>query len=174
MIVIRFTLLKCAARCWRKCLTGLSWCCIFIALPVACTYLGSNVLKQMRSTNCFIVLYLVCIPSLTTLLSSCLSGWWVIGIRICGCFSGGIHSTAFVFSVETQVIPFLSSDFVYLAGNMWRGLKVELFSHESLFLFFLAVDVFQFLHLGETFETIMWSCSPRGHVWFTGPQFLTV
>lgn len=45
---------------------------------------------------------------------------------LCGCSSGGLHSTVFEFSVESESIPFLSPDFVYLAGNMCGGLNSEL------------------------------------------------
>lgn len=37
----------------------------------------------------------------------------------------GLHSIVFVFSVESESILFLPSDFVYLAGNMCGGLTVE-------------------------------------------------
>jgi len=101
---------------------------------------------------------------------------WIIGVRIRGGFREGIHSIAFVFSVGSESIPFLPSDFVYLAGNMWGGWKVELlwaclFSHESHF--FLFRDVFISASWWN-FDNIMWYCSPDVHVWYTGPLFLTM
>lgn len=76
-------------------------------------------------------------------------GWWISTV-FCGYSRGGIHSTVFVFSLESESIPFLSwlCLFSWKAGNMWGGLKVELlwalfflFLHESNFLF---MDVFIF------------------------------
>lgn len=93
----------------------------------------------------------------------------------CGRSRGGPRSIVFIFSVESESIPFLSPRLCLFSWKyVWRfGAPSPfcLFVFIVVKVFFFVLGMFLHAHRGETSETLMWYHRPHVHVWYTVPLF---